>query len=82
MAELRAVLAAVRERQPGCAIYLLGRSLGGAASIVTASQEPQLERLILWATPNILTKDSNTPMTTSLPLSLNERAVVVQMRGI
>ena len=41
-------------RQPGCAVYLLGRSLGGAASIVTASLEPELKRLILWATPNNL----------------------------
>lgn len=54
VAELRAVIAAVRERQPGCAVYLLGRSLGGAASIVTASQEPELKRLVLWATPNNL----------------------------
>ena len=54
VAELRAVIAAARERQPGCAVYLLGRSLGGAASIVTASLEPELKRLILWATPNNL----------------------------
>lgn len=52
--ELRAVIAAVREREPGCDIYLLGRSLGGAASIVTAGQEPELARLVLWATPNDL----------------------------
>ena len=26
VAELRSVIAAVRERQPGCAVYLLGRS--------------------------------------------------------
>ena len=29
--ELRAVLAEVRRRQPGCKLFLLGRSLGGAA---------------------------------------------------
>ncbi len=54
VAELRAVLAEVRRRWPGCALYLLGRSLGGAASIVTAAQEQNLAGLILWATPHDL----------------------------
>ncbi len=54
VAELRAVLAEVRRRWPGCALYLLGRSLGGAASIVTAAQEKTLAGLILWATPHDL----------------------------
>jgi putative redox protein len=52
--ELRAVLAEVRRRAPGCELWLLGRSLGGAASIVTATQEADVTRLILWATPNDL----------------------------
>lgn len=52
--ELRAVLAEVRRRQPGCRLFLLGRSLGGAASIITAAQDGALDGLILWATPNNL----------------------------
>ena len=52
--ELRAVLAEVRRRQPGCKLFLLGRSLGGAASIITAAQDGALAGLILWATPNNL----------------------------
>lgn len=54
VAELRAVLAEVRKRTPGCELFLLGRSLGGAASIITCSQEEDLAGLILWATPNDL----------------------------
>lgn len=54
VAELEAVIAAVRQRQPGCEVYLLGRSLGGAASIITAGQDTQIAKLILWATPNNL----------------------------
>lgn len=52
--ELHAVLAEVRRRQPGCRLFLLGRSLGGAASIITAAQDGALAGLILWATPNNL----------------------------
>ncbi len=52
--ELHAVIDAVREHFPGCEVYLLGRSLGGAASIVTASQDDKVAKLILWATPNDL----------------------------
>lgn len=54
MEELHAVLAEVRRRQPGCKLFLLGRSLGGAASIITAAQDGALVGLILWATPNNL----------------------------
>ena len=54
VAELRAVIEAVRRRQPGCEVYLLGRSLGGAASIITAEQDKNIAKLILWATPNNL----------------------------
>lgn len=54
VAELRAVLQEVRRLAPGCELFLLGRSLGGAASIITCAQEGDLAGLILWATPNDL----------------------------
>lgn len=50
--ELQAVIKAVAERDPDCKIFLLGRSMGGAASLITASLEPAVAKLILWATPN------------------------------
>ena len=52
--ELRAVLREVCLRAPGCRLFLLGRSLGGAASIITSAQTAGLTGLILWATPNDL----------------------------
>ena len=52
--ELRAVLREVCLRAPACRLFLLGRSLGGAASIITAAQTAGLAGLILWATPNDL----------------------------
>ena len=52
--ELRAVLREVCLRAPGCRLFLLGRSLGGAASIITAAQTAGLAGLILWAAPNDL----------------------------
>lgn len=52
--ELRAVLREVCLRAPGCRLFLLGRSLGGAASIITAAQTAGLAGLVLWATPNDL----------------------------
>lgn len=54
VAELQAVIAEARSRKPGCEIFLLGRSMGGAASIITAGREKNLARLILWSTPNDL----------------------------
>lgn len=54
IAEIKAVIEKVRILQPKCHIYLLGRSLGGAASLITASMDSNIERLILWATPNNL----------------------------
>lgn len=54
VAELRSVIAEIRRRRPQAEIYLLGRSLGGAASIVTAGADEGISRLILWATPNDL----------------------------
>lgn len=52
--ELRAVIDEVCRRRPQCEIYLLGRSLGGAAAIVTAGQDKRVRRLLLWAAPNDL----------------------------
>lgn len=54
VAELQAVLAEIRRQRPHCRLLLLGRSLGGAASIVTAAQDQRLSGLVLWATPNNL----------------------------
>lgn len=54
IAELQAVIAQVRRRQPSGRIYLLGRSLGGAASIITAAQDKTIAGLLLWAAPNNL----------------------------
>lgn len=52
VAELRAVIAAVRQQSPEASIYLLGRSMGGAASIIAASQEQNIKGLVLWSAPN------------------------------
>lgn len=54
IAELDAVLAYVRRKFSGRRIFLLGRSLGGAAALVTASQAADITGLILWAAPNNL----------------------------
>ena len=51
--ELRAVLQKLRQRYPQQKLFLLGRSLGGAASIIASEQE-SLAGLILWSTPNNL----------------------------
>ena len=52
--ELQAVVAAVRKQLPDRKIILLGRSLGGAAAMLTAAQDNEIAGLILWATPNNL----------------------------
>lgn len=52
--ELQAVIDAVRSRLQPKKIFLLGRSLGGAASLVAASRNENITGLILWATPNDL----------------------------
>jgi len=55
--ELRSVLDFVRKEIMPEKLYLLGRSLGGAASVMTACGEEEGYRpdgLILWATPNDL----------------------------
>lgn len=54
--ELQAVIRAVRRELKPEKIFLLGRSLGGAASMVTASLDKNIAGLILWATPNDLRK--------------------------
>lgn len=51
VAELLAVIRHVKQENPNSQIFLLGRSLGGAASIIASSQE-KVDGLILWATPN------------------------------
>lgn len=52
--ELQAVVAAVRKQLPDRKVILLGRSLGGAAALLTAAQDNEIAGLILWATPNNL----------------------------
>lgn len=52
VAEIKAVIREVLRQQPDSIIYLLGRSMGGAASIVTASQMPEVKKLVLWSAPN------------------------------
>lgn len=52
--ELQAVIAAVRRQLPDRKIILLGRSLGGAAALLTSAQDEIIAGLILWATPNNL----------------------------
>lgn len=54
--ELQAVIQAVRDKYKPQQLFLLGRSLGGAASMVTASRDENISGLILWATPNDLRK--------------------------
>lgn len=54
--ELQTVIATVREKLKPQKLFLLGRSLGGAASMITASADENIDGLILWATPNDLRK--------------------------
>lgn len=54
IAELKAVTAAVRKQHPNAKLILLGRSLGGAAALLTAAQDASISGLILWAAPNNL----------------------------
>ena len=54
VAELQAVISQVRRLVPGCTVFLMGRSLGGAASIVTAGLDKEIAKLVLWAAPNDL----------------------------
>lgn len=54
MAELGAVVADVRRLKPGCQVFLLGRSMGGACSMLYASVDKNIEGLILWSAPHNL----------------------------
>lgn len=54
--ELQAVIANVRAKLKPQKLFLLGRSLGGAASMITAAADENIDGLILWATPNDLRK--------------------------
>lgn len=54
LGELRAVIDKVEELAPEAEIYLLGRSLGGAVSIITAAMDKRIKRLILWSAINDL----------------------------
>lgn len=52
--ELNAVLDFAQRQYNNPRIFLLGRSMGGAASLVTASRREEIAGLALWATPNDL----------------------------
>lgn len=52
--ELEAVLDFVQKKYHNPRLFLLGRSMGGAASLVTASRRSDIAGLALWATPNDL----------------------------
>lgn len=54
VSELQAVINKVEELAPEAEIYLLGRSLGGATSIITAGKDSRIKRLILWSAINDL----------------------------
>ena len=56
VAELGAVVAKVRQLKPSCKLFLLGRSMGGAASMLYASQDDHIDGLILWSAPHNLAK--------------------------
>lgn len=50
ISELRTVIAYAR-RTVGGQLFLLGRSMGGSASLATAAADKNINGLILWATP-------------------------------
>ena len=54
IAELEKVVTYVKKRYEGSRIVLLGRSMGGCASLVAASRDIEIKGLVLWATPNDL----------------------------
>lgn len=54
VAELGAVAAEVRKLKPDCKLFLLGRSMGGAASMLYASKDALIDGLILWSAPHNL----------------------------
>lgn len=54
IAELNAVLDFALKKYNNPRLFLLGRSMGGAASLVMASRRSEIAGLALWATPNDL----------------------------
>lgn len=54
--ELQAVIGAVREKFSGRRVFLLGRSMGGAAAIITAAADGDIAGLVLWSCPHDLQK--------------------------
>ena len=52
--ELTSVINFVKNKFPSKKIVLLGRSMGGAASLIVAEKNKNISGLILWATPNNL----------------------------
>lgn len=54
IAELEAVVKEVRSLRPTAKIFLLGRSMGGAASMLYASKDKAISGLILWSAPHNL----------------------------
>ena len=52
--ELENVVNYVKKRYDGSEIILLGRSMGGCASLVAASRDTEIRGLVLWAMPNDL----------------------------
>ena len=56
VAELEAVIAEVRRLRPESRIFLMGRSMGSAASILCASRDSNIAGLVIWSAPNDLTE--------------------------
>lgn len=54
ISELKAVVAGVRERKPGCKIFLLGRSMGSATTMLYAREDKGISGIVLWSAPNDL----------------------------
>ena len=50
--ELETVIAYAKKRFSGSKIILLGRSMGGCASLIAADKDADIKGLALWATPN------------------------------
>ena len=59
--ELEAVLAYVRIKFSAGKIFLLGRSLGGAAALVAASRSADITGLVLWLRRTIYRRPSEMP---------------------
>ncbi len=62
VAEIKAVVRKVRKMYPENKIFLMGRSMGGAAALIAAAQDKKIVGLILWATPNNLRQTFRTAL--------------------